>query len=76
MHENPLGKKRSKFGSFMDKNSISQKNLSEKSGVSKSTISRLCHPEEYQPSMKNATRIIKALNEGGFKVSFEDFWNL
>ncbi|MGD6845193.1 helix-turn-helix domain-containing protein [Bacillus infantis] len=69
-----LGKRRSKFGSFIDSNSISQQLLSEKSGVSKSTLSRLCQPEEYTPSLKNGMKIIKALKEDGYQVDFTDFW--
>jgi putative transcriptional regulator len=76
MYENPLGKKRSKFGCFIDKNSISQTTLSKKSGVSKSTISRLCHPEEYQPNMQNAIRIINALKDAGYDVDFDSFWKI
>jgi putative transcriptional regulator len=76
MQINGLGKGRSRFGTFLDKHSISQQVLAAKSGVSKSTISRLCHPEEYQPSMKNGVRIIKSLKEAGYKVDYEDFWNL
>ncbi|MBX9955074.1 helix-turn-helix transcriptional regulator [Peribacillus simplex] len=70
-----LGKKRSRFGQFIDKNSISQQLLARKSGVSNSTISRLCHPEEYEPSIKNAMRIIKVLKEDGYQVDFDDFWS-
>jgi putative transcriptional regulator len=76
MYEGGLGKKRSRFGNFIDQNSISQQILASKSGVSKSTISRLCHPDEFQPSMKNGVRIINTLKEAGFKVSYEDFWDL
>lgn len=76
VYEHGLGKKRSKFGFFIDQNSISQQALAEKSGVSKSTISRLCHPDEYEPSMKNAMKIIRALKEAGYKVDYEDFWSV
>lgn len=76
VNENNLGKKRSRFGSFIDKNSISQQVLAEKSGVSKSTISRLCHPDEHEPSMKNAMRIIKVLKEAGYQVDYDDFWSV
>jgi putative transcriptional regulator len=76
VYEFGLGKQRSRFGSFIDKNSISQQLLAEKSGVSKSTISRLCHPAEHVPSMKNGMRIIKTLKEAGYKVDYEDFWEV
>jgi predicted transcriptional regulator len=76
MIDQGLGKRRSKFGSFIDQNSISQQMLAEKSGVSKSTISRLCHPAEHQPSMKNGMKIIKALKEAGYIVDFDNFWSV
>ncbi|MFS0766169.1 helix-turn-helix domain-containing protein [Peribacillus phoenicis] len=76
MIEKGLGKPRSRFGKFMDVNSISQKELSNQSGVSNSTISRLCLPEEHAPNMKNGIRLINALNEAGYKVSYEDFWDM
>lgn len=71
-----LGKSRSKFGKFIDQNSISQKTLAELSGVSKSTISRLCQAEEHSPSMKNGVRLINTLNKAGYSVSYEDFWSI
>ncbi|WP_342432600.1 helix-turn-helix transcriptional regulator [Neobacillus sp. FSL H8-0543] len=74
MYDHGLGKQRSRFGSFIDQNSISQQVLAEKSGVSKSTISRLCHPAEHEPSMKNGMKIIKVLKESGYSVDYGDFW--
>ena len=41
-----LGKKRSKFGKFLDKNDITQKDVVKKSSVSRGTISRLCQTEQ------------------------------
>lgn len=76
MNGSGLGKKRSRFGVFIDQNSISQQDLAERSGVSKSTISRLCHPDGYEPSMKNGVRIIRTLKEAGYDVDFNDFWSL
>lgn len=71
-----LGKKRSKFGKFLDRNSISQQEIAEKSGVSKSTISRLCDPEEYEPSIRTAKKIIKVLRKYDSSVHYEDFWDM
>ncbi|WP_110926822.1 helix-turn-helix transcriptional regulator [Bacillus massiliglaciei] len=76
MTEKGLGKPRSKFGKFIDINSISQKVLADQSGVSKSTISRLCQQGDYTPNMKNGIRLVKVLNEAGYKVSYEDFWGV
>ena len=41
-----LGKKRSRFGKYLDQHSITQQEMAKESGVSKSTISRLCDPGE------------------------------
>lgn len=71
-----LGKKRSKFGKFLDKNGIIQEELSKASGVNRNTISRIAQSNDSQPNMKNAMRIISALKKEGFHVDFEDFWDI
>lgn len=70
-----LGKNRSKFGKFLDRNSIIQEELSKVSGVNRNTISRAAKTDGC-PSMKNASRIIKALRKSGYNVDFDDFWTL
>lgn len=71
-----LGKRRSRFGKYLDQNSIVQQEIAEESGVSKSTISRLCDPEEYEPSIKIAKKIIKALRKYDSNVDYTDFWDM
>ncbi|OIJ09428.1 transcriptional regulator [Anaerobacillus arseniciselenatis] len=68
-----LGKKRSKFGKFLDKNSITQIEIAKESGVNRNTISRLAKSEEYSCSMKNWKKIIKTLRKAGYDVDYEDF---
>lgn len=71
-----LGKKRSKLGRFLDKNDLTQQDIVKESGVSRGTISRLCQVEsEDGPTMKNATKIVKALRKlTGKDVHYDDFW--
>jgi putative transcriptional regulator len=73
-----LGKKRSKFGRFLDKNDLTQQEVVNKSGVSRGTISRLCQADKSDgPTMKNASKIIKALRElTGKNVDYDDFWSM
>ncbi|MFC0562243.1 helix-turn-helix transcriptional regulator [Halalkalibacter alkalisediminis] len=71
-----LGKKRSKFGKYLDNHSITQEEIAKESGVSKSTISRLCQPEEFEPSMKNAKKIIKVLKKYDKNVYYDKFWDM
>lgn len=72
-----LGKKRSRLGKFLDKNGLSQQDVVEKSGVSRGTVSRLCQNDAFQPNMKSASKIIKALKKLTNKnVDYDDFWSM
>lgn len=73
-----LGKRRSKFGRFLDKNELTQQEVVNQSGVSRGTISRLCQADKVDgPTMKNASKIIKALRElTGKNVDYDDFWTM
>ncbi|TRY23697.1 helix-turn-helix transcriptional regulator [Brevibacillus sp. LEMMJ03] len=71
-----LGKQRSKFGKWLDSQGITQEELSQKSGVNKSTISRLCSGDAFRPSMKNASKIMQALRRLGKNVDYDDFWSM
>lgn len=70
--------RRSKLARFLEKHDITQKKLAEKSGVSKSTISRVCQGDEFSPTVKNARRIIDALKKLTKKddIHYDDFWSM
>jgi putative transcriptional regulator len=71
-----LGKKRSRFGKYLDSHSITQQEIANESGVSKSTISRLCNPLEEEPTIGVAKRIIKALKKHDPQIDYKDFWDM
>lgn len=71
-----LGKKRSQFGKFLDRNGITQEELSKVSGVNRNSISRITQSDENKPSMKNATKLIRALKNAGYNVDYDDFWSM
>lgn len=71
-----LGKKRSKFGKFLDKNGIIQEELSKASGVNRNTISRAAQDDDHRPNFKNAVKLIKALKKSGYDIDYEDFWSM
>lgn len=72
-----LGKRRSSFGEFLDKHKLTQQDVVDKSKVSKSTVSRLCQNDGFQPNMRTAGKIIKALRQlTGKDVDYEDFWSM
>ncbi|WLR44444.1 helix-turn-helix transcriptional regulator (plasmid) [Bacillus carboniphilus] len=67
-------RQRSKFGKFLDKNSIQQQEISKISGVSRSVVSRLSIEKDYNPTVRNANKIIKSLRKEGYNVDLDDFW--
>jgi DNA-binding XRE family transcriptional regulator len=70
-----LGKPRSRFKKFLDKNGLSQQDVVKESGVNRGTISRICQGDAFQPSLKNGNKIIKALKKlTGKNVDYNDFW--
>ncbi|MDC2867551.1 helix-turn-helix transcriptional regulator [Bacillus sp. BP-3] len=68
--------RRSKLSRFLEKNKITQQELAERSGVSKSTISRVCQGDEFSPTMKNAQKIVGALRKITKRdtIHYDDFW--
>ncbi|KAA0780908.1 MULTISPECIES: transcriptional regulator [Bacillus] len=69
-----LGKKRTKFGRFLDRNGIAQIELERTSKLSTGTISKLCNDKRYKPKFSTITQIIKGLKKLGKNVDEYDFW--
>ncbi|MGR5965444.1 helix-turn-helix domain-containing protein [Bacillus cereus] len=54
---------------------MTQEELSSKSGVTRSTVSRLCSLDSVSPTTKNSNRIIRTLRTlTGKKIDSTDFW--
>ncbi|WP_182103183.1 helix-turn-helix domain-containing protein [Niallia taxi] len=70
-----LGKKRSKLGRYIDRNSIQQTEL-EKAGISRATVSRLCSSDDNQPTLKTAKKIISFLKKYDKSIDYKDFFDL
>lgn len=70
-----LGKHaRSPFGKWLDRHGITQQEIAKESGVSKSTISRLCQPEEHEPTMKTARKLLVVMRRYDANATYEDYW--
>lgn len=69
-----LGKKRTKFGRFLDRNGIAQIELERTSKLSTGTISKLCNDKRYKPKYSTITQIINGLKKLGRNVDKCDFW--
>ncbi len=72
-----LGKKRSKFGKFLDDRDIDQEELSKVSGISNSTISTWCDGNKnVKPIRKTFNKIKDAVEKlTGEEIEFEEFWS-
>jgi transcriptional regulator with XRE-family HTH domain len=68
-----VGKQRTKFGKWLDREEITQIKLEEKSELSRRTISRLCNDKEYRPKYVTVTKIKKALSKFGKEVPDDYF---
>jgi transcriptional regulator with XRE-family HTH domain len=72
-----LGKKRSKFGKWLDSKGISQQWISQKSGVGRTTVSNLTKgDEEHTPNAKTIKKLMKAINEIDPNKKSSDFFDL
>ncbi|GMK47665.1 hypothetical protein PghCCS26_47950 [Paenibacillus glycanilyticus] len=73
-----LGKKRSKFGAFIDEHGISQEALCQATGLNKKTLSRICNEDD--ASLRAITRqaLIEAVRKltGNKRVKESDFWDV
>ncbi|MGM7723751.1 helix-turn-helix transcriptional regulator [Metabacillus sp. Hm71] len=70
-----LGKKRSKFGKWIDKKGIKQTDLAKHANVADMTISRICNDPDYRPKISTAAKIKKAVKQLGHDVP-RDFFDM
>lgn len=72
-----LGKKRTKFGRWLDKQKdINQAELEKASSLSNATISRLCNQRDYAPKISTIHQINNGLKKLKKDVRIEDFLNM
>lgn len=72
---NGLNKKRSHLGKWLDERGITQKWLSEKSGLNKNTISRITSRNK-APNGQTMQKVLEALRTIDKNVEASDFWDL
>ncbi|WP_138226613.1 transcriptional regulator [Paenibacillus algicola] len=70
-----LGKKRSKFGAFLDRHGIEQEEIRKLTKLNKDTISKACN--EIDPKMRSITKdaLVKAAAKlSGKEIDKKSFW--
>lgn len=70
-----LGKERTPFGEFLDKNHIKQERISEESGLHRETVSRACNDAGYKVRKSVRKLLADAARKlSGKAVDQNDFW--
>lgn len=70
-----LGKKRSRFGSFIDSHGIKQEKIRDITKVSRETMWKACNDDDYKPRpsiRESLTSAVKKLT--GKNLDSNDFW--
>jgi predicted transcriptional regulator len=71
-----LGKPRSKFGRFLDRKGIEQKEVAEKAKVSEMTLTRMCNDSGHSPRISTWVKIQRALKSMGYEVDRDKFFDV
>lgn len=71
-----LGKRRSKFGRWIDKNGLRQNEVAEKAKVSTATMTRLCNETDHVPKISTWVKIQRALKSMGYEVDRDRFFDI
>lgn len=74
-HGMGLGKPRTKLGRYLDSIGRTQGWLERHSGVSETTITKMCGNVNFEPSLKLKLQVVTALrNEIDPHIKVSDFW--
>jgi DNA-binding XRE family transcriptional regulator len=71
-----LGKPRTALGRWIDRNGITQEELSKNAGINRDTAGAACSRAGYVPSPTVMKKILKALRTIDPSVKADQFWDL
>ncbi|WP_127601571.1 transcriptional regulator [Paenibacillus chibensis] len=70
-----LGKRRSKYGAFLDRRNIPQERIREITKLGRDTLTRVCNNPSYYPNGTSMRKLVDAARKlSGENVSADDFW--
>jgi len=69
-----LNKKRTKLGTYLDRNKITQEQVRTAAGLQRELMAKVCNDAEHHPQEKTMIRIVSALRKMGYDVRMSDFW--
>jgi transcriptional regulator with XRE-family HTH domain len=71
-----LNKPRSKFGRFLDRKGIEQKEVAERAKVSEMTLTRMCNDKSHSPRISTWVKVQRALKSMGYEVDRDKFFDV
>lgn len=69
-----LGKPRTKFGKWIDREGITQTEVVKASGIGKNLVSKMASDKEYAPKYSTFEKVRRGLDKIGYDVDYDDFW--
>lgn len=69
-----LGKKRSKFGKWIDREGITQEDIRRRTNLGNGTMTSLCNDADYVPKHSTWAKVERALKAMGHEVERDDFF--
>ena len=71
-----LGKSRSKFGEWIDRNGIKQEDIRKITKLGNGTLTSMCNDEEYVPRISTWVKVQRALKSMGYEVDRDRFFDI
>jgi predicted XRE-type DNA-binding protein len=63
-----VGKSRTKFGKWLDREGLTQREIENESGLGRATISKLCNDKHYRPKIETISKVKRAVRNLGRDV--------
>lgn len=71
-----LGKPRSRFGKWIDREGLTQRDIAKKAKISEMSLTRMCNDKEYVPKYSTWAKVERALRSLGYDVDRDDFFGM
>jgi transcriptional regulator with XRE-family HTH domain len=71
-----LGKKRTKFGRWLDREGLTQLEIEKRAQLGRATISKLCNDKNYRPKLSTVAKVKKAIQQLGRSLPPDDHFGM
>ncbi|MRX54715.1 helix-turn-helix domain-containing protein [Bacillus idriensis] len=68
-------KPRSRFGAWLDRKGLTQKEVARKAKISEMSLTRMCSDRDYVPKISTWVKVERALKSMGYSVDRDKFFD-